>query len=155
MLETYRRFGEPVGTNIKTQGTPEAGTDRFSRNIGNYQSTLSDVPGDRRSNFHRDGRLKSRAVEFIKILLRTNYSEAQRLKGYYYLLLYSTNAQLYIILYYILTYLLTAIRLTPGGSSTVHIYTKTTCRTTQLTVGRLSGIRTQSGQTKINDELTA
>ena len=54
-------------------------------------------------------------------------------------------------------YLLTPIGLTPGGSSTVHIYTQTIHRTTQLTtlVGRLSGIRTQSGQTKINDELTA
>ena len=57
----------------------------------------------------------------------------------------------------ILIYLLTAIELTPGGSSTVHIYTKIIHRITQLTtlVGRLSGIRTQSGQTKINDELTA
>jgi hypothetical protein len=47
--------------------------------------------------------------------------------------------------------LLTAIGLTPGGSNTVHIYTQTIQRTTQLTtlVGRLSGIRTQSGQTKI------
>jgi hypothetical protein len=46
-------------------------------------------------------------------------------------------------------YLLTAIGLTPGGSSTVHIYTQTIHRTTQLTtfVGRLSGIRTQSGKT--------
>ena len=46
-------------------------------------------------------------------------------------------------------YLLTAIGLSPGGSSTVHIYTQTIHRTTQLTtlVGRLSGIRTQSGQT--------
>jgi len=37
------------------------------------------------------------------------------------------------------------------------LYTKTTHRTTQLTtsVGMLSGIRTQSGQTKINDDLTA
>ena len=54
-------------------------------------------------------------------------------------------------------YLLTAIGLTPGGSSAVHIYTQTVHRTTQLTalVGRLSGIRTQSGQTKVNDELTA
>ena len=53
-------------------------------------------------------------------------------------------------------YLLTAIGLTPGGSSTVHIYTQTIHRTTHLTtlVGRLSGIRTQIGQTKINDELT-
>jgi hypothetical protein len=63
-------------------------------------------------------------------------------------------------------YLLTAVGLTPGGSSTVHIYTQTPggsstihiyTQTTQLTilVGMLSGIRTQSGQTKINDELSA
>jgi len=58
---------------------------------------------------------------------------------------------------YNMIYLLTAVGLTPGGSSTVHIYTQTIHITTQLTalVGRLSGIRTQSGQTKINDELTA
>jgi len=45
----------------------------------------------------------------------------------------------------ILIYLLTAIGLTPGGSSTVHIYTQTLHRKKQLTtlVGRLSGIRTQ------------
>jgi uncharacterized integral membrane protein len=56
----------------------------------------------------------------------------------------------------ILIYLLTAIGLTLGGSSTIHIYTQTLHRTTQLTtlVGRLTGIRTQSGQTKIKDELT-
>jgi uncharacterized integral membrane protein len=54
-------------------------------------------------------------------------------------------------------YLLTAFGLTAGGSSTVHIYTQTIHRITQLTtlIGRLSGIRTQSGQTKINNELTA
>jgi len=53
--------------------------------------------------------------------------------------------------------LLTVIGLTPGGSSTVYIYIQTIHRTTQLStlVGRLSGIRTQRGQTKINDELTA
>jgi len=53
--------------------------------------------------------------------------------------------------------LLAAIGLTSGGSSAVHIYTQTIHRTTQLTtlVGRLSGIRTHSGQTKINDELVA
>jgi hypothetical protein len=51
--------------------------------------------------------------------------------------------------YVILIYLLTAIRLPPGGSSTVHIYTQTVCRISQLTtlVGRFSGVRTQSGQT--------
>ena len=54
-------------------------------------------------------------------------------------------------------YLLTAIVLTPGGSSTVHIYTQTIHRTTQLTTldGKFSGIRAQSGQTEINGELTA
>jgi len=54
-------------------------------------------------------------------------------------------------------YLLAVIGLTPGGSSTVHIYTQTIRRTAQLTtlVGRLSGIRAQSGEAKINDELTA
>jgi len=53
--------------------------------------------------------------------------------------------------------LLRAIGLTLCGGSTVHIYTKTIHRTTQLKtlVGMLSGIRTQSDQTKINDELTA
>jgi hypothetical protein len=61
--------------------------------------------------------------------------------------LYRTDIQIY---------LLTAVGLTPGCSSTVHIYTKTIHRTTQLIlVGRLSGIRTQSGHTKINIELTA
>jgi len=42
----------------------------------------------------------------------------------------------------LLIYLLTAIELTPGGSSTVHIYTQTVRRTTQLTtlIGRLAGI---------------
>jgi len=33
----------------------------------------------------------------------------------------------------LLIYLLTTIGLTPGGSSTVHIYTQTVYRTTQLT----------------------
>jgi len=37
---------------------------------------------------------------------------------------------------YLIMYLLTAIGLTPGDSSTVHIYTQTICRTTQLTTGQ-------------------
>jgi len=61
------------------------------------------------------------------------------------------------ILILILIHLLTAVGLTPGGSSTVHICTQTVRRTTQLTVlvGGLCGIPTQSGQTKVNVELTA
>ena len=54
-------------------------------------------------------------------------------------------------------YLLTAIGLTPGGCSTLHIYTQTIHRAAQLTTlfVKLPGIRTQSGRTKINEELTA
>jgi hypothetical protein len=41
--------------------------------------------------------------------------------------------------YHIILIYLTAIGLTPGGNSTVHIYTQTIRRTTQLTlVGRLA-----------------
>jgi len=56
-----------------------------------------------------------------------------------------------LILILILIYLLTVIGLTHDGSSTVHIYTQTIHRTTQLTtlVRRLTGIRTQSGQLKL------
>ena len=56
----------------------------------------------------------------------------------------------------LLTYLLNAIGLIAVGSNTVHIYIQTIHRT-QLTasVGRLSGIRPQTGRTKINDGLTA
>jgi len=52
--------------------------------------------------------------------------------------------------------LLTAVGMTPCGISTIHIYTQTIHRTTQLTtyVGRLPGIRTRGGHTKINDELS-
>jgi hypothetical protein len=38
----------------------------------------------------------------------------------------------FVLLILILLYLLTATGLTPGGSSTVHIYTQTIHRTTQL-----------------------
>jgi hypothetical protein len=60
-------------------------------------------------------------------------------------------------IFFILIYLLPVIGLTAGGSTTVHIYIQTIHTTTQLTtlVGRLSGTRNQSGQTKINNELTA
>jgi len=45
-----------------------------------------------------------------------------------------------------LIYLLTAVGMAAGGSSTVHIYTQTVHRTTQLTTlfGRLSGIQTNT-----------
>jgi hypothetical protein len=37
-------------------------------------------------------------------------------------------------------YMLTTIGLTPGGSSTVHIYTQTTHRTTQKFFGRVRAV---------------
>jgi uncharacterized integral membrane protein len=69
------------------------------------------------------------------------------------------NAMIYLmidmiyVLILILMYLLTAVGLPPDGSSTVHIYTQTVRRTTQLTtlLGRLSGIRTRSGQTNLEE----
>jgi hypothetical protein len=64
--------------------------------------------------------------------------------------MHGATIRIYIYVYvYVYVYLLTAIGLTPGGSSTVHIYTQTIHITTQLTtlVGRLSGILTQSGRT--------
>ena len=62
----------------------------------------------------------------------------------------SPDIEFHLLLFYgigIYIYL-TAFGLTPGGSGTVHIYTQTIHRTTQLTIliGRLSGVRTQSGQ---------
>ena len=51
-----------------------------------------------------------------------------------------------------MVYLLTAIGLTPCGSSTVHIYTQTVDRTTQqLWLEGFLGFE-PSGQTKINGE---
>jgi hypothetical protein len=65
-----------------------------------------------------------------------------------------------------MVYLLTAVGLTPGGinavhiytqtpggSNTVQIYTQTIHRTKQLAtfVGKLSGIRTQLGQTNLEE----
>ena len=41
--------------------------------------------------------------------------------------------------YYDMIYLLTAIWLSPGGSSTVHIYTQTIHRTTQITINVVEG----------------
>jgi hypothetical protein len=45
----------------------------------------------------------------------------------YYMVLYD---MIYDMIY---SYLLTEIRLTPGGSSTIHIYTQTIRRATQIT----------------------
>jgi hypothetical protein len=38
------------------------GTDRLCRNVGNYQSTLRNIPEERRSYLHRSGSLKSRTA---------------------------------------------------------------------------------------------
>jgi len=66
---------------------------------------------------------------------------AQDLKGLHIKYFLSTASCLVGMLILILIYLLPAIALTPGGSSTVDIYTQTIHRTTQLTtlVGRPFG----------------
>jgi len=54
-------------------------------------------------------------------------------------------------------YLLTAIGLTPGGSSTAHVDTQTVHRTTQLTtwLEGFLGFERRFAKLKIDDELTA
>ena len=51
---------------------------------------------------------------------------------------------------YNMIYLLTAVGLTPGGSSTVHIYTQTVHRTTQLTTRRTQQNNTINKSSTIN-----
>jgi hypothetical protein len=89
-------------------------------------------------------------------LKRLSYSRHEFVK-FWFLSIPQWGQYVLRVLILILIFLLTAIESTPGGSSTGHNYTKAMRRTTKLTslVGRLSGIRTQRGQTKINDELTA
>ena len=74
---------------------------------------------------------------------------SRRLAGWFIVIRYYIKACIILkeVQLLILIYLLTAIWSTPGGSCTIHIYTQTIHRTTQLTtlVGRLSGIRTQGG----------
>jgi len=45
---------------VKHGLTHEDGTDRFSRNIGNYQFTQRNIPEERRSLLHGELSLKSR-----------------------------------------------------------------------------------------------
>ena len=53
-------------------------------------------------------------------------------------------------------YMLTAIGFdTRWQQYSTHLHTNNTQNNTATLVGRLSGIRTQRGQTKIDDELTA
>jgi hypothetical protein len=40
--------------------TIEAGTDTFSRNVGNYQSTPHNIPEERKHYLYSGGNLKSR-----------------------------------------------------------------------------------------------
>ena len=44
----------------KRRFTLEDGTDRLSRNVGHYQSTLRNIPQKRRSHLHSSGSLRSR-----------------------------------------------------------------------------------------------
>jgi len=46
----YRRFGTIFSSHIHL--TPDEGTYKMSRNVGNYQSTLCNIPEGRRSHIH-------------------------------------------------------------------------------------------------------
>jgi hypothetical protein len=59
--------GQPIGPIFKSQAVQyldclilEDGTDRLSRNVGNYQFMLRNIPEDPRSHLHDGGSLKSR-----------------------------------------------------------------------------------------------
>ena len=41
--------------------------DRWSRNVGNYHSTLRNIPENRRTHFHHGGSSKSRTVRYTNI----------------------------------------------------------------------------------------
>jgi len=43
--------------------TLEDGTDRLSRNVGNYPSTLRNIQEDRRSPLHHGGNLRSHKLK--------------------------------------------------------------------------------------------
>ena len=63
-----------IGPVFKRQGsvllglrTLEDGTDRFYRNVGNYQSMLRNVLEERSSHLHRGGSLKSPIVNIFNV----------------------------------------------------------------------------------------
>ena len=76
-------------------------------------------------------------ISYIILYYITSYHISHHILSYriVYHIISSYNISYYIILYIIydmIIYLLTAIGLPPSGSSTVHIYTKTIHKTTQL-----------------------
>jgi len=50
--------GPPIGPVFKGKAVLEDGTDRLSRNVGNYQSTLRNIQEERRYNLCSGGSLK-------------------------------------------------------------------------------------------------
>jgi hypothetical protein len=59
----FRVSGQPIGPVFKDQAilaclTLEDRSDKFSRNVGNHQSTLRNVSEERRSHLHPAGSLK-------------------------------------------------------------------------------------------------
>jgi hypothetical protein len=84
---TYRwHFQRPSNPRINSFFdflTPENGTDRLSRNVGNYQATLRNIPEERSSHINSDGRLKSR-----RFMLRSWYRSTFQAVSVWYLLIF-------------------------------------------------------------------
>jgi len=61
--------------------TLECVTDRLSRNVGNYESTLRNIAEERISHLHRGGNLKSRITYTSKFSLLTPPSMRSSIAG--------------------------------------------------------------------------
>jgi hypothetical protein len=73
LVGSYRRFGATYRSHI--QGSSlilEDWTNMLLRNIGNYQSTLRNIPEERRSHLHRGGNLKSCKTTRLSLLETQN-----------------------------------------------------------------------------------
>jgi hypothetical protein len=101
-------------------------TGSLEKSVVSYRLTLGNIPKERRPHlvfpveYHEDRRRRSLRNAGTRLLhLQEPHSCSELLSGAGYMI-----------------YLLTAIGLPPGGSSTVHIYTQTIHRTTQKKIQR-------------------
>ena len=69
LVVSHRRFEITCRPRLEWPSlTLEDGTNWSFINVGDYQSTLCNIPEERRSHLHRDGRVKSvrMGTEFVK-----------------------------------------------------------------------------------------
>jgi hypothetical protein len=53
-------FRDSLMVHLQGSSSPRNGTNRLSRNVGNYQSTLRNIPAEQIPHLYRGGSLKSR-----------------------------------------------------------------------------------------------